>query len=86
MKVVKINALGCPSCMVMENIFDIVKKIYKLDVTELDYDTDDTTKYSVGKVFPVYIFYKGQKEVGRIVGEKSKKDFIRLVDSFEETK
>ena len=58
MKIVKISSLGCPSCIIMNNVINKVRNEYDIDIKELDYDFDDVEKYNPGKILPVLIFYK----------------------------
>ena len=67
MKIVKINSLGCPSCIIMNKIFNELKSEYKnIDFEDYDYDFDDIEKFNVGKILPVFIFYKVDKEITRL--------------------
>ena len=55
MKIVKINSLGCPSCIIMNKIINELKSEYKNVVFEdYDYDFDDIEKFNVGKILPVF--------------------------------
>ena len=59
MKLVKISAMWCMSCIVMNNLLDNVLSKYKVlfDIENLDYDVDFTlvSKYNFSSVLPVYI-------------------------------
>ena len=79
MKIVKINSLACPSCIIMNEVFNKIKEKYKdkLEYEEIDYDFDDYD-YEVGKTLPVFIFISDNQEVDRIIGEVS-------YERFEET-
>ena len=81
MKVVKINAVWCSGCLVMNKIWKNILKSYDIETINLDYDIDEeeVSKYDVGDVLPVFIFYKDDKEVCRIVGEKSEKEMIKII-------
>ena len=80
MKIVKISSLGCPSCIIMNKVFNKIKEKYEFELEEYDYDFDDIEKYNAGKIMPVYIFYKDDKEVGRLCGEKGIEEFERILD------
>ena len=58
MKIVKISSLGCPSCIIMNKVFNKIKENYSFDYEEFDYDFDETDSFNAGNVMPVYIFYK----------------------------
>lgn len=81
MKIVKISILGCPSCIVMNKVFNKIKEKYEFEYEEYDYDFDDTEKYNPGKTMPVYIFYKDGKEIARLCGEKKEEDFERILNN-----
>ncbi len=79
MKIVKINSLGCPSCIIMNKVFNKLKEMYDFEVEEYDFDFDDISKFNAGKVLPVFIFYENDKEIGRLCGEKTLEDFERII-------
>ena len=73
MKVVKIGAIWCGGCLVMNKVWNKLKDNYEFDYEELDLDMDEeeVEKYSPGDVLPVFIFLKDDKEIDRLVGEYS---------------
>ena len=79
MKIVKISSLGCPSCIIMNKVFNQIKSEYSFDYEEYDFDFDDIEKYNAGKIMPVYIFYKDDKEINRLIGEHTKEEFERII-------
>lgn len=81
MKVVKINALWCSACLVMNKVWKKIEDKYNFEVLQLDYDMDEeeVEKYNVGEVLPVFIFFDGDKEILRVIGEKSEKEFLELI-------
>ena len=81
MRVVKINALWCSACLVMNKVWKKIENKYNLEVLQLDYDMDEeeVEKYNVGEVLPVFIFFDGDKEILRVTGEKSEKEFLELI-------
>lgn len=82
MNVVKINAIWCSGCLVMNNIWQKVLKMYNIPTKELDYDFDneEVLKYNPGNILPVFIFYKNNQEVKRIVGELSLDKMIKVIE------
>lgn len=81
MKIVKINSLGCPSCIIMNKIINELKKEYEdIEYEDYDFDFDDIEKFNVGKILPVFIFYKNYKEITRLCGEHKKEEFIRIIE------
>ena len=81
MRVVKINALWCSACLVMNKVWKKIEDKYNFEVLQLDYDMDEeeVEKYNVGEVLPVFIFCDGDKEILRVIGEKSEKEFLELI-------
>ena len=42
MRIVKINSLGCPSCIIMNKIINEIKQEYKeIEYEDYDFDFDD---------------------------------------------
>lgn len=79
MKLIKITSLGCPSCIIMNNLYDKIKDNYNYEVEELDYDFDDVEKYNPGKTLPVFIKITN-KEEKRLVGEKTLEELKSFLD------
>ena len=78
MKIIRISAIWCSSCIIMKQRFNEVEKDFDVEIEDLDYDLDyeKIETYNIGEVLPVYI--KGEK---RLVGEHSKeeiKEFLRV--------
>lgn len=77
MKLYKITASWCLSCIYMNEIFDNVttKNKINFDIIPLDYDLDmeKIEPLNVGDILPVYILYKDGKEIDRLIGENSEK-------------
>lgn len=86
MKVVKINAIWCSGCLIMNKIWKNVLKSKTIETINLDYDMDEeeVKKYNVGDVLPVLIFYKNDEEVRRVVGEVSEEELLRIIDEVGE--
>ena len=86
MQIIKIGAVWCPGCLVMNKIGNNILKENDLDIIELDYDmdNDEVSKYNVGQVLPVIIFLdKNGVELDRLVGEQKE---IKLIESIEKYK
>ena len=73
MRVVKIGAIWCGGCLVMNKVWNKLLKNYSFDYTELDLDMDEdeTKKYNPGDKLPVFIILDGDKEIDRYTGEFS---------------
>ena len=51
-----------------------------IEIEEFDYDFDDVDNYDVGKILPVFIFYKDDKEIGRLKGEHKKEELVKIIE------
>mgnify|MGYP004551031461 FL=1 len=81
MKIIKITSLGCPSCIIMNKVINEIKNIYnEIEYEEYDYDFDDIEEYNVGKILPVFIFVKNEKEISRLCGEHKKEEFTKIIE------
>ena len=88
MEIIRISATWCSSCLITYKSYKKLKEKY-LDIkfSEYDYDEDDIDKFNVGNILPVIIIYKDDKEIKRIVGEKSEEELFKEVeDCYEENK
>lgn len=81
MRVVKINAIWCSGCLIMNKVWNNILKKYDIETINLDYDIDEeeVEKYNVGNILPVFIFFNGEKEVLRVTGEVSENDMINKI-------
>lgn len=82
MRVVKINAVWCSGCLVMNTIWKKILKVHDIETINLDYDMneEEALSYSPGNILPVFIFYIGDNEVKRIVGEVSYEEMLKVVE------
>ena len=73
MKVIKIGAIWCGGCLIMNNVWNKIKKNYNFDYLELDLDMDEdeVKKYNPGDKLPIFIILDNDKEVERFIGEYS---------------
>ena len=83
MRIVKINSMTCMSCIIMNNVMNKIKDNYNIEIENIDYDFDDISKYNVGKILPVIIFYNGDKEIKRLEGEHSYNEIERIINDEE---
>ena len=86
MKVIKITALWCSGCIIMNNIWKEVLKKKDIETINLDYDMDEdvVNKYNPGKILPVFIFINNDKEIKRVTGEKSLDEMLNIIDEVGE--
>ena len=83
MKIIKVSALWCPSCLIMNDIIDEVvnEKSMELIKYDYDYDAEIVNRYNVGNILPVLILINDRnEEIKRIVGEHSKKEIIEFIE------
>ena len=82
MKVTIVDAVWCNACLIMKKVWkEIEKENSNLKITKYDYDIDEdeVKQLNVGEILPVMIFNNG-KEEKRLVGEKSKKEILDLIE------
>ena len=81
MKVIKITASWCTSCIIMNKIWNEIEKEYPLTVEsyDLDMDEEEIEKYHVGYLLQVFIFMNNDEEILRITGEKKKEEMINIM-------
>ena len=82
MKIIKINAMWCPGCIISKSIWNEIESTYpNHEYISLDYDLDEDVveKYNVGDILPVVIIEDNNKEIKRIIGEKTKKEIMTEV-------
>ena len=88
MKIIKIGALWCPACLITnKSLKKITEEYDNIEVISYDYDLDEdiVKKYNVGEVLPVLIFETEEKELGRLIGEKSYKEIkVKLDEVLQE--
>ncbi len=89
MKVIRITALWCMSCLLMKKRWKHVFSDYS-DMTIIDYDYDEDRdkikSYNVGTTLPVVVFIKGGEEVKRLTGEMSEEKIKQAIEEiYEET-
>lgn len=83
MKIVKIGAVWCGACLIMNKIWNEMQKNYEFEAIDLDYDMDEeeVSKYQVGDILPVFIFYKDTgEEVCRMIGEHSYQEMKEKIE------
>ena len=77
MKIIKITAMWCPSCLIMNSMIDDIISKFNLEMISLDFDLDQdqVSKYSVGNILPVLIkIDNDNNEISRLVGEHTEKE------------
>ena len=79
LKLIKIGAIWCSGCLVMNNVISKTLKNYSIDFVEYDIDMDEeeAKAYQPGDVLPVFIVLDGNTEVTRFAGEYSYDAFVQ---------
>ena len=83
MKIIKIGAMWCPACIIVNKYYKELKNKYKdIEFIDLDIDLDDeeASVYNVGDILPVFIFFKNDKEIKRVIGEKTQDEIIKEIE------
>lgn len=84
MRLIRISAVWCTSCLVTHHIWELLKEKYpNYSYEEVDYDFDEemVKKYEIGSIIPVIIVLNDKnEEITRIVGEKSKEEIFSIID------
>ena len=83
MKIIKINAMWCPGCLITKSIWQEIEKEYPThEYINLDYDLDEEkiAKYKIGDILPVVIIENNNQEIKRIIGEKNKKEILKELE------
>ncbi len=85
MRVIKITAVWCGTCLIMNKTWSKILKEKDIETISLDYDMDEeeVLKYNPGKKLPVFIFEKDNKEIKRVVGEHSYEEMLEIVGELE---
>lgn len=83
MKIIIINAMWCSGCLISKSIWNEIKLMYpNIEYINYDYDLDEENiiKYNIGDIVPVVIFEKDNIEIKRVIGEKSKKEILDIME------
>ena len=81
MKIVKISAIWCGACLIMNKVWNKLKDNYNFEAIELDYDMDEeeVKSYSPGDILPVFIVYDNGKEILRLTGELTYEEIVNKI-------
>lgn len=83
MKIIKISALWCPSCLIMNDIIEDVITSKNIELVKYDFDLDQeiVKNYNVGNILPVIIKVDDNyNEIERLIGEHSKQELIEFIE------
>lgn len=83
MKIIKIGAVWCGACLIMNKVWNEMQKNYEFEAIDLDYDMDEeeVKEYQVGDILPVFIFYSDAgDEICRMIGEHSYQEMKEKIE------
>lgn len=83
MKLIRISAIWCTSCILTYSIWQDIQKEYPhFEYIEYDYDTDSDLfgQYQIGSILPVILVFNKNQEVTRIIGEKTKAEIKEILN------
>ena len=85
MEIVKIGAMWCSGCLIMNKVFREITNEREINTTSLDIDIDEeeALKYEPGDILPVFISFVDGREVHRMVGEHSKEEILNVIDGID---
>lgn len=84
MKIIKIGAMWCPACLIMNKRLKEIEINYDIEIINYDYDLDEdiVSKYNVGEVLPELIFVdEKEEEIKRLIGEQTINDIVSIIES-----
>lgn len=84
MKIIKIGAMWCPACLIMNKRLRQIELTKKIEIICYDYDLDEdiVQKYKVGQVLPELIFLnENDEEITRLIGEQSIDTIEKIIES-----
>ena len=81
MRVIKITAMWCTSCIIMNKVWKEILEKYPIETIsyDLDMDEEEVEKYNVNDKLPVFIFENNGQELFRIIGEKKIEEMEKIM-------
>lgn len=83
MKIIKVTAMWCPSCLIMNDLVTNLVSKSNIELVSYDFDLDQdiVEKYNIGTILPVLIKVDDEgNEISRITGEHTKKEIIDFIE------
>lgn len=83
MKLIKVGAVWCPSCLIMTSRINKILEQYEIELTNYDYDIDSeiVEQYQIKDILPVLILLDdNNKEIDRLIGENSLKKLEEFIN------
>lgn len=84
MKIIKIGAMWCPACLIMNKRLKEIENNYSINIINYDYDLDEdiVNQYNVGEVLPELIFVdEKEEEIKRLIGEQTIDNIVSVIES-----
>ena len=84
MKIIKIGAMWCPACLIMNKRLKEIEINYDIEIINYDYDLDEdiVNQYNVGEVLPELIFVdENNQEIKRLIGEQTIDNIVSVIES-----
>ena len=84
MKIIKIGAMWCPACLIMNKRLKEIEINYDIEIINYDYDLDEdiVNQYNVGEVLPELIFVdENNQEIKRLIGEQTINNIVSVIES-----
>lgn len=83
MKIIRIGATWCGSCLSMQKVYSEIEEMYK-DIEfvklDLDFDMETVKSYNPGNIIPTLLFFKDGVEIDRLVGDFTKEEIINRIE------
>lgn len=82
MRIVKISAMWCPACIIMNKYWkDIENEFSDMEFVnyDLDIDEEEIKQYNVGNILPVLVVSNNGIELGRLIGEKKYDEVVEFI-------
>lgn len=86
MKAVKVSAIWCSACLIMNKVWKEIENENDIEVIsyDLDMDEEEVEKYNVGEKLPEVIFLDSKdNEIGRMIGEHKKEEILEYIGELE---
>jgi hypothetical protein len=66
----------------MRGVYDKLCKERNIPIVDIDIDLqpEEAARHRPGTILPVLVLFDGDREVARIVGEKSKKELVKRLE------
>ena len=87
MKVIRIGAMWCPGCIIMQKKWNKLKESHpelEFEDYDFDMDEDEVAGFNIGDTLPVAIIVEEGNEVRRLIGEKSENELLAFIGAADE--